>query len=109
MNDAQWQDVVGRIKDDFDVEASYEEPLDPGPGKREGIIFSPPRGKMKLERVTRPLVLGTHAVGSKRIGSATKVAYDYSETETSQAIKAYRWGIDEWIEMKGEDVPFAGE
>lgn len=102
MQDEKWQDIVGRVKDDFEVIDHQTVVLDPGPGKAEFIIFNGPLGKMKLELTTRPLVLGEKAFGSKRIGSQTKVEFQYSETETTRSFKAYKWdeGQADWIKIE---------
>lgn len=99
MIDEKWRDLVGRIKDTFPVEEEYNEPLGDIPGTREGLIFSGVAGRMKLERVTRPVVLGTHAVTSKRIGATAKVEYDYSETDNTQAVSLYHWNNNAWETM----------
>ena len=104
MDDEKWQEVVGRILDDFDVLEHDTAELDPGPGKMEYIIFNGPLGKMKLERTSKPLVLDKKAIGSKRIGSQTGVEYIYSDTEKVHTMKAYKWdeGQQSWIEMEKE-------
>ena len=60
-----------------------------------------PLGRMKLNRTTKPRVLGKKIIGSKRIGSDTTVEYLYSDTEKSHQFGAYRWNEDEqtWVEM----------
>ncbi len=99
MTDEKWTDLVGRIKDTFPVEEEYNEPLGGIPGTREGVIFTGADGRMKLERITKPIVLGTHAIASKRIGSSAKVEYDYSDTEKSQTVSLYHWKDGGWEAM----------
>jgi len=102
MQDEKWQDIVGRVQDDFEVLEYETKELDPGPGSVEYIIFNGPLGKMKLERVTRPLVLDKKGLGSKRIGSQTRVEYIYSETEKTHAFKVYKWSDDQedWVAIE---------
>ena len=102
MTDEKWDELVGRIKDTFPVDDEYEEPLDEGPGTRRVIIFTSPSGKMKLEYVAAPVVIGTHGLGSKRIGSSATVAYEYSETERTNRLAAFRWEGDTWVEIQAD-------
>ncbi|MFA5135662.1 MAG: hypothetical protein WC505_07820 [Patescibacteria group bacterium] len=102
MQDEKWQEILGRVQDDFEVLDHGTEELGEVPGTVEHIIFMGPLGKMKLERTSRPLVLDKKALGSKRIGSDTHVEYIYSDTEKTHTFKAYRWddGQDDWVEME---------
>lgn len=102
MTDEKWGEIVGRIKDTFTVEQEYEEALEGEPGTRRVIVFLSPSGKMKLEYVTTPVVVGTHGLGSKRIGSSATVAYDYSDTETKKSLAAFRWEGDTWVEVQAD-------
>lgn len=107
MTDDRWAEVVGHIKDTFSVTEEKREDLDDSPGFREWIVFDGPLGTMKLERVTRPLVLGKKTIGSRRIGSTTHVEYDYSSTEKTHVVKAYKWNSDEdlWEKMEERSAP----
>lgn len=104
MQDDKWQEIIGRIQDDFEVSEHETKELDPGPGTVEYIIFNGPLGKVKLERTTRPLVLGKHGLGSRRIGSQARVEYQYSDTETIHTFRAYKWDGNQntWVEMEME-------
>lgn len=99
MTDEKWTDIVGRIKDAFPIEDEYSEPLEDSPGKREGLIFTGAAGRMKLERITRPVVLGKHAIAAKRIGSSATVEYDYSDTENTSTVSLYQWSDNDWAKM----------
>ncbi|MBU0598110.1 hypothetical protein KKF61_03890 [Patescibacteria group bacterium] len=102
MQDDKWQDIIGRVKDDFEVLENKTKDLDEGPGSVEFIIFNGPLGKMKLERISRPIVLDKKGIGSRRIGSQTSVQYTYSETEKSHKFKAYKWNDEQndWVAME---------
>lgn len=106
MTDEKWQEVIGQIKDNFKVvsEATQDLAIEQGQGIVEVIEFIGPLGKMKLERTTRPLVVDKRTIGSRRIGSQTKVEYIYSETEKIHKLKAYRWSDDsgDWLEIAKE-------
>lgn len=108
MNEEKWQEVVGRILDDFEVlEHEKKNPPAEGIEQIEYIIFKGPLGKMKLERITKPLFLGKKAIGSKRIGSQTKVDYIFSETEKVHTLKAFKWNESrqDWEELE-KGFPF---
>ena len=104
MTDERWQQVIGHIKDNFELLSENTEnlPEEQGKGTVEIIEFNGPLGKMKLERTTQPLVLDKKTIGSRRIGSETAVQYIYSDTEKVHRFKAYNWNEDDerWVEME---------
>lgn len=103
MTEEKWQQIVGMIKDRFEVEyEGSEELIDFVNGKVEFIVFDGPLGKIKLEYETKPLILDKKTIGSRRIGSETTVEYVYSENEFSNVFKAYKLTDDEWIELAPE-------
>lgn len=102
MTEEKWKEIIGKILDDFEVLEHKNENLEPGPGVVEQIVFNGPSGKIKLERTVKPLVLEKRGLGSKRIGSRTKVEYIYSETEKVDTFKAYKWINEGWIEIELE-------
>lgn len=106
MNDEQWRETIGRIQDTFKVLDHEVVRADEVTGDTERIEFETPQGKMKLERVSKPRVVGKSALGSKRIGGSVSVRYQYSATEKVHTMKAYRWDEQsgDWKEivMKGE-------
>jgi hypothetical protein len=103
MTDEKWQQIKGLVKDKFKVldERTEDLPEDGPPGTVEIIEFIGPLGKMKLERTDSPLVIDKKTIGSRRIGSETKVEYVYSDTERVHKFRAYRWNEDDgaWVEM----------
>ena len=102
MTDEKWQETIGQIKDSFKVVEDVTEPLADGPGEVEWIIFEGPLGRMKLERISKPVVTDEKALGSKRIGSDKTIIRHYSETERVYTLKAYRLDpdTDEWVEIE---------
>jgi len=104
MTDERWQEIIGQIKDKFEVlnQSTENLPEEIGRGVAEIIEFIGPMGKMKLERTTQALVLGKKTIGSKRIGSQTAVEYLYSDTEKVHKFRAYRWdeNNNDWQELK---------
>lgn len=107
MKDEQWKDVVGRVLDTFTVLNHEVTRGDEFTGDVESIEFETPRGTMKLERTSKPRVIGKSAIGSKRIGSSSTVKYEYSATEKVHIFKAYRLVGGAWEEISsGGATPF---
>jgi len=104
MTDEKWQDIIAKVKDNFEVidHRTEDLPEEIGPGSIEIVEFKGPLGRMKLERTTKPLVLDKKTIGSRRIGSDTRVEYIYSDTEKVHKFKAYRYdnANDNWVEME---------
>ena len=61
---------------------------------------------MKLELVSKSVVLDKKTFYSNRIGSETKVEYVYSPDEKSHKFMAYKWddGEGEWMEIDGKNL-----
>ncbi len=101
----KWNNTIGMIKDQFKVEEEGKVELEDTPnGTVEFIIFNGPLGKIKLEYITKPVILDKKTIGSRRIGSEAAVKYIYSEDEMVQTFKAYKWEDerDDWVEMEKE-------
>lgn len=106
MTDERWHEVIGHIKDTFNVLEEGRHDRDGMPGFTEFVCFiAPGDKKMKLERVTHPLVTGKKTFGSRRIGGSTAVEYEYSDTEMVHKIYAWEWdGITQlWKEVRSEN------
>jgi len=106
MTDEKWQDIIAKIKDNFELidHHTKEFPEERGKGEVEIIEFNGPLGKMRLERTTQPLVIDKKTIGSRRIGSDIKVEYIYSDTEKVHKFTAYKYNDDSqsWVEMEME-------
>jgi len=105
MTVEKWQAIVGKIKDNFQVEENGKDNLeDEGGTEIEYIIFQGPLGRMKLEFISKPVVLDRKTKYSNRVGAETVVEYVYSPDEKSHKLKAYKWdeGINDWIEMEAK-------
>ncbi|MDO8667970.1 MAG: hypothetical protein Q7K35_02615 [bacterium] len=101
----KWQQIVGNIKDNFKVEADGKERFEEDGGSDiEYIIFNGPLGKMRLEFITRPVVLDRKTKYSNRLGATTVVEYVYSPDEKNHKLKAYKWdeAINDWLEMEAK-------
>jgi hypothetical protein len=108
MQDDKWEALKEELKRKFKVEDEHFEDLTvqtaDGPvisGKVEVIIFESPMGKVKLARESKPVVLGKKEFYSHQQGKAARVEYQFSDTEFSHKIKAYKWDDDndEWKEI----------
>lgn len=103
MTQEKWDNIIGNVKDNFKVEKDGSEHLDEYGGMDiEFIIFQGPLGRIKLEFITKPVVLDKKTNYSKRIGSETQVEYIYSKDEKSYKFIVYKWNGDEWKEINGE-------
>lgn len=99
MTDEKWENLVEQIQRKFGIEArTQNEPVEDA-GVREVVVFKSPAGKMKLERVSRPIVLDKRILYSKRAASGRSVEYTYSPTEKSHRERLFRWTGTDWVEM----------
>jgi hypothetical protein len=99
VTDEKWEALLEQIQRKFGIEAhTQKEPVEDG-GFREVVIFKSPAGKMKLERVSRPLVLDKRIHYSKRAQSGRSVEYVYSKTEKSHRERLFRWTVTGWEEL----------
>ena len=102
MTIEKWENIINNIKDSFEVEehgSRHEDGM--GGIDIEFIVFEGPLGRMKLELITKPVVLDKKTIYSRRIGSETQINYVYSETEKSNKFVAYKWeeSQESWIEI----------
>jgi len=105
MLPGKWQEIVGNIKDNFEVfESGSEHFEDQGGADVEYIVFNGPLGRMRLEFVSKPVILDKKTKYSRRIGSETVVDYIYSPDEKSHRLKAYKWdeALNDWLEMEAK-------
>jgi hypothetical protein len=106
MTKDRWLDIKGNIKDKFKIEDEGNEHVeDEGGVDIEYLIFQGPLGRMRMELVSRPVVLDKKTNYSKRIGSETEVKYIYSETERNEKLFVYKWeeDQDDWIEIEAKN------
>jgi hypothetical protein len=100
----KWSDVVGRIKDSFEVSDTGKIELEEEGGMIiEFIEFMSPMGRTRLEFVKKPVILDRITNYSNRIGSDTNIKYVYSKDEFSHVMIAYKWdeAQSDWSEMEG--------
>lgn len=103
MNIERWQEVADQIRNTFDVEDSGTD-IDESTGEieREFLVFSGPLGRLKVEFVSKPVLLDTKTHYSKRIGSDVEIENIYSDTERASALSVWKWddGAERWIEFE---------
>jgi hypothetical protein len=91
MYQKKWDDLLDKIEKlfgfiDHDIEEFPERSM-----TVETAVFDGDSGRMKLERTVKPLLLEKKVSFSKRIGSDAEVEYIYSEDETVDIVKFYKW------------------
>jgi len=92
MQPEKWTVIKGNIKDSFKVMEEGDEHIDEEGGLDiEYIVFQSPLGKIRLEYISKPVILDKKTTYSKRIGSETTVDYIYSKEERSYKLDAYKW------------------
>ena len=101
MNDARWDALLSEIEIKFGFKERSKKPLVPGPGEVETVEFDGPAGRMRLERVSRPVVLDKKVHYSKRIGSKPSEEFQYSKTDKYHRVRLLRWNNLEatWMEV----------
>ncbi len=105
MTPEKWKNILGNVKDNFVIEEEGSEYLDEEGGiDIEYVVFNGPTGRMRLEFISKPVVLDKKTIYSRRVGSETKVEYVYSQTERTYKLMAYQWDEEEgeWVEMEEE-------
>ena len=107
MNDEKWEEIKEMAKKNFEVLANEisELPKELGNGTKEELIFNGPLGKIKLEFIIKPLVLGKKTHYSKRMGTSAKVDYITSATEKVRTLKAYKWDEagESWVNINSAE------
>jgi len=107
MTQERWDNLIKMVDKNFGIKNRTSEEIELGEKdngeklleKREIIEFESPMGRLKIERSIKPRLLDKKTIYSKRIGSETKVEYIYSDEETVDQMKAYKWGNDNWAEI----------
>ncbi|HPA25333.1 MAG TPA: hypothetical protein PLK76_01060 [bacterium] len=72
----------------------------------ETLIFNGPNGKIKLEWISKPKILGEKTLYSGRVGADVKVEKVYSQDEKSEFLKAYLFKDNDWQEINTQNFNF---
>lgn len=100
----KWGELVGRLKDTFTIIREGRDDLEPV-GTADYIEFQAPLGHLRLEFIRRPVKIGEHGIGSRRIGSNVQMEVEYSDEDTIQTLKAYKKeGVNSWAELSNIDA-----
>ncbi|MFQ5574897.1 MAG: hypothetical protein ACE5E0_04665 [Terriglobia bacterium] len=101
MNDEQWDRVVDKIDETYGIERKNVDKVDRT--TTESFVFVHPSGEIKIERITRPLVVDEKRFYTKRAGTEADVEYVYSDTEFTHRVNLYIRDGTSWrqIDFKG--------
>lgn len=104
MTPEKWQETKDKVKEKFKILEEYQEKDEERREDREILIFQGPLGKIKLEFITRPVILDKKTTYSRRIGGGVAVEYVYSDNELTHSLKTYLYNepLDEWQELKAQ-------
>ncbi len=103
MTPEKWINTKNDIKDKFPTKNEGELFVDEEGGiEIEYIEFEGPIGKMRLEFISKPVIIDKKTNFSKRIGSETNVNYIYSTEDKSHKLVVYKWSDYEsdWEEVE---------
>ncbi len=75
-------------------------------GTKDVIEFKGPKGKMKIEKITKPRVIGKKVISTRRIGGRVAEDFVYSEDEKVEVYKIYRWdkNASDWVEVSYDKI-----
>lgn len=106
MNDEKWERLVDNIDSKFGIESFKKEDvyriLDNGEKKKHGfkevVIFNGMKGKMKVERTSKPTLLDKKVYYSGK-KSDSRVEYIYSDAQFMHKVVGYKWNGKDWEEI----------
>lgn len=108
MDIDRWEQTKENIRSKFQVTEEGTEDLTMETqdgivkqGTAEFLIVKTPMGQIKLVLEKRPVVLDKKFIYSHRAGQAARTEYEFSDTEFSYKLKAYKYDDDneEWKEI----------
>ena len=97
MTEEKWEQLIGRVKDEFD---NVEHQTLDGEHERETIeeiIFDGPMGKMRVTRTKKPRVLEQKTHYSNRIGGDMSVERVLSDDEFVDTVEVYKDDDGDWV------------
>lgn len=97
MIQEKWEQLVGRIKDEFD---NVEHQTFDGSRERETIeeiIFDGPIGRTKVIRTKKPRVLEEKTHYSNRIGGSMSIERVLSNDEFVDSVEVLKYDNGEWM------------
>lgn len=111
MDIDHWEIMKEGLRKKFEIVEEGSEELmietSDGPvlkGVGDFIVMETPIGKVKLSFEKKPMVLNKTEHFSHRAGQAARVDYEFSDTEFTFKLRAYKWNdIDEeWKEINAD-------
>ena len=101
MNDERWDELLYKISVKAKQLDRDMETRDEGRTTVETVLFDVGLGRMRLQRVSKPIIVDKKHTYSKRIGGETSTEYVFSETEKSHHVTLHRWSPEEsgWVEV----------
>jgi hypothetical protein len=108
MDTDRWDEIKENIKNKFEIldEGTEDLIVTTGEGEikngnAEFLIAQTPIGKVKLVFESRPVVTDKKFIYSHRAGQAARTEYEFSDTETTHKVRAYKWDDDndDWKEI----------
>lgn len=111
MDIDHWETMKEGLRKKFEVEEEGVEDLmletQDGlvkKGSGDFIVMNTPVGKIKLSFEKKPLLLDKKEHFSHRAGQNARIEYNFSETEFTYKLRAYKWDDidDEWDEIDAE-------
>jgi len=106
MHEKKWDALLDKIEKLFGFLDHEIEEIPERQMTIETAVFDGASGRMKLERTVKPLLLEKKVTFSKRIGSESDVEYIYSEDETVDIVKFYKWDKlrHEWKQIEMDEL-----
>ena len=106
MRQSKWENLVDQIESMFGFVDHTNEDYTDRHTAVETVVFDGASGRMKLERVVRPVILDKKSTFTKRVGSEVGTEYVYSDDEFVDTVKLYRWDrlAGEWREIDIADL-----
>lgn len=99
MQEEKWQEVLEKIRSNFDIEEHETTDLEDVPNATvETVVFNSPMGRIMVERTLKPKVVDKKTLYSSRAGAAVNVDYEYSDTDMVSTVEVFKWNeiSDDW-------------
>ncbi len=115
MSPDKWEQIKENIKRQFTIEETGREDLlaETGEGEvkigeAEFMIFASPLGRLKLQFGNKAKLEDKQYHYSHRAGTGARVEYKFSDSETVNTFKAFKWDepSDDWREIDADKFSF---
>ncbi len=106
MYQKKWDELLDKIEKLFGFVDHVVEEFPERSMTLETAIFDGASGRMKLERTVKPLLIEKKVSFSHRAGSESEVEYIYSDDETVDIVKFYKWDRlrHEWKQFEMDEL-----